>query len=502
MLLISVFPDPTASESLPSQDGLGPWLEKLRNSDPKVRCEALERLATMGADTERTVPAVLECLKDPDWVVREKADEVLDRIVPGVEEAVPLLIEKLSDPCWFARQAAAEALGIIGPGAKEAVPRLIEKFRQDNEIVRMRAAEALARIGKPAIPALIRILENVYGFSRDRELSVWSLGQMGPEASQAAPALLQALIRDENDLVRQAAAEALTKIRGISEAEVNKAQQDSEICFRSRSDAKKPPLKIDKMAVPTLIEKLTTRDYSEVESVAEALVKLGLNGSQAAPALLEALRYYRKHSFGVSKIASGFFKMGKDAVPILLDGLKDRELRVLIILILGEMGKDAVDAAPSLLPFLDLEDPIPETFPAVPEVLRRPPISNVRGEPDPMVRMIVAETLGKMGSSAQVAVPALISRLNDRNAEVRKAALEALYKIGSPIQKIVAPVIQCVNDADANVRWKAVEVLGKMGPRAKAAESALVQKLKDPDEYVRWEAQHALHMMRKNEAPQ
>lgn len=71
----------------------------------------------------------------------------------------------------------------MGPAAREAVPALIETLRDENE------------------SAVVR------------QWAAWSLGQIGPDARGAVPALVEAL-GDASPNVREAAAEALEKIRG------------------------------------------------------------------------------------------------------------------------------------------------------------------------------------------------------------------------------------------------------------------------------------------------
>ena len=50
-------------------------------------------------------------------------------------------------------------------------------------------------------------------------------------------------------------------------------------------------------------------------------------------------------------------------------------------------------------------------------------------DPDPRVRQIAAEALGRFGSLAASAEPALSKALDDSNADVRKAASDALLSI-------------------------------------------------------------------------
>jgi HEAT repeat protein len=66
-------------------------------------------------------------------------------------------------------------------------------------------------MGKEVVPYLIDLLKD--DTWEMRRGSAWMLGKLGPEARDAIPALTEAL-KDENEVVRQKAAEALKKIEG------------------------------------------------------------------------------------------------------------------------------------------------------------------------------------------------------------------------------------------------------------------------------------------------
>jgi HEAT repeat protein len=117
--------------------------------------------------------------------------------------------------------AAALALRDLGPRAREAVPTLAVALKARDTILRGLAMGALGQIGpeaKVAVPDLLAVL-NKRGTDDPgaslhlRGCAVWALGQIGPQAKEANPALIRTL-RDKalpGDL-RKGAAEALGKI--------------------------------------------------------------------------------------------------------------------------------------------------------------------------------------------------------------------------------------------------------------------------------------------------
>ena len=117
---------------------------------------------------------------------------------------------------------AAVALGVLGRDARPAVSPLIHTALWDEDpAVRVEAAVALWKIdrnkGPLVIPALIKALAN------DNELICWIaadyLGQIGPEAREAVPALRQALRRPfKIGLIRKGVALALQRFDGQTTA--------------------------------------------------------------------------------------------------------------------------------------------------------------------------------------------------------------------------------------------------------------------------------------------
>ena len=177
---------------------LSAWIKQFQEvEDYGARVQAADALAAIGAPA---APALAESLQDPE--LRFLASVSLKKIGPP---AVPEVIRVLSDPDEETRLAAAGVLGGIGPQAKEAVPALMEMVKKGSSMERWVALEALGNIGpaaKAAIPLVLSILEH----------------KGGPDltTSQKLRALkvLEGLLRDENALVRRAAASVLERIGG------------------------------------------------------------------------------------------------------------------------------------------------------------------------------------------------------------------------------------------------------------------------------------------------
>ena len=143
------------------------------------------------------------------------------------------------------------------------------------------------------------------------------------------------------------------------------------------------------------------------------------------------------------------------------------------------------------------------------------------GDTNASVRRAAASSLGNL--KARKAVPTLITTLADKNREVRAAAADALGNIEddraiAPLLKVIgdespevreraldalgrfehdvpaAPIIAVLSDPRPNIRQRAADILGNIGDRSAVA--PLVKLLKDPQADVRREALHALERIK------
>jgi serine/threonine protein kinase/HEAT repeat protein/Tfp pilus assembly protein PilZ len=333
-------------DSLPST-GTGPidvsaLIEALRHEDVSVREWAAVALGHLGPAAKDAVAALRAALKNSMSGIRDWAAAALGGIGPEAREAIPDLVGALKDESRFVRAAAAAALGAMGPSAKDVVPDLVGALRDENANVRWRAAAALGEIGpeaRAAIPALLSALEDrdvsttdavalalekvigkpepspqprpeppipeapgtadlgslILSLTTDDDQSVrWraaaALGDMGPAAKEAIPALTGAL-EDKDNTVRCEAARALGRMDSAAKEAVPAlaaALRDEDEVLRHHAAAALGLIGPDALAaVPALIEALRERDFLEPDEAQEALFNIG---RAAGPALIEALR--------------------------------------------------------------------------------------------------------------------------------------------------------------------------------------------------------------------
>jgi HEAT repeat protein len=224
-------------------------LEGVTHADPALRQRAHEALRQFGPKARAAVPALIKLFGNPRIAyVYGDAPETIARIDPSQTDpaalavlagltsadafnraeialalwhldrtgprAVGMLEAALRDPDFSVRVRAAENLARIGADARAALPTLVRALEDDIEMVRVEAARAIARID-PRHPRGVAFLAGVLADPGSqptaREKAAVYLGEMGPDAKPAVPALRDAL-RDRLLETRWLAAAALRKV--------------------------------------------------------------------------------------------------------------------------------------------------------------------------------------------------------------------------------------------------------------------------------------------------
>ncbi len=264
--------------------------QALAHRDARVREGAAEVLRDFGPQARMAVT------RDPSERVRCRAAQALGASGREETEALRGLERALDDEAAAVRAAAAEGLGIWGRGAGNALPLLTKKLRDRDTGVRVAAARSLWLIDDEVdqvVPVLIDALN-------DRSVG-WQapfvLGEIGPQASGAIPALVEALKRE-----------------------------------RVPHPLRTPP---------------------------SAALALGLIGPAAVPDLIATLHDERASVRTGAAIALGLIGLpAKDAVPTLITLLKDKELEVreASALSLGAIGPETKEIIPALKELIRDED--------------------------------------------------------------------------------------------------------------------------------------------------
>ena len=276
--------------------------ERGETADEATELWALKALARFGPVAESVAPIVVKILNDEteDEFPRIAAIETLGRIGPQRAEVLPALIGVIRlvlqspdvedhAPEMQRAVAAAEMLELFGGNAASAVPVLIQSARSRSLLLRRSAANTLGLIGPaadPAIPTLVDLL--LFDESEEvRDLAARALGRIG---SASEPPLVQ-LLTDEDIGVRVRAAQAFAEMRAVAPASQDALQTAAEqddprvavaalaSLWKSAGDAAS--------VIPGALQLLAHPDREVRMRAAELLEALGPAAAPALPELRE-----------------------------------------------------------------------------------------------------------------------------------------------------------------------------------------------------------------------
>ncbi len=446
--------------------------------DALTRSHAAHALGEIHADPQQDLPALEKLLKDDTASVRAHATGAIGQYAATAQPAVPALIAALADRDEHVRLAAARALGSIGPGAAAAVPALAKALDDPLGSVTLEAADALGHIGAASLPAIIARLQD----QNMQPIMIMVIGQLGPEAKDAVPALIK-LLDSSDDPIRREVMLALGSIGPGANAAVDKL-----LAMLQNQQAKLRPgaayalARIGAVqAVPTLKQTVKeTGDRLLAMSSAWALVTLEPQNAEFVAIALPQLISGLTHELALvrTEAANALGRIGPRAdaaVPALVKAARDPDptVRLAAIGALGEMGPVAAkDAAPVLSVLID--------------------------HTDPDLRRSAADAVGRMGASARGAIPALQQMQTLNDPIDRSMATIALVRIDPQPAAVAAALphlTAALQSPYAGERLEAAALLGQLGHKAASAKPALEQATKDADEQVRKAASEALRQV-------
>jgi HEAT repeat protein len=217
-------------------------------------------------------------------------------------------------------------------------------------------------------------------------------------------------------------------------------------------------------SVTALIEKLTKGNHEEQLLALYALGELGPKASPAVPTLTKKLEDKNAHIRAGAAVTLGYIGPdAKTAIPALLSTLKDGE-------------KNVRAASASALSGIGVKEK---------KILLA--LHDALNEPDALDRVEIAESLARLDPDSDVAISTVTNvLLKDEDPGNRSWAALSLGNIKSSKIAVAIPcLITALNDKSASVRTFAAQSLGKYGPDAKAAIPSLTRALQDSDNDVR-----------------
>jgi HEAT repeat protein len=264
-------------------------LKGLRSKDPRGRSMSAGLLGGLGANAAPAIPALIEAMDDEDELARNVASFSLTKIG---SQAIPSLIKATKDKRVNVRVGAVWSLGGFDKDAMSAVPALIERLRDENVKVRRKAAWALWRIrpdADSAVTALVEALKDTDDpkDARDASVGEWAtrcLGDLGPRAKAAVPALTEILKEKDLrlqkkavDILGQIGPEAKPAVVALREILLDK---NADLAVRQSIPAALVNIDANAEAVLRVLEKaMNDSDRIIRAEAAKALKKVGARGS-------------------------------------------------------------------------------------------------------------------------------------------------------------------------------------------------------------------------------
>ncbi|MDB6033665.1 MAG: polymerase, sigma-24 subunit, subfamily [Verrucomicrobiales bacterium] len=415
------------------------------------RLKAVEFLGWMGSSATNAIPALIKALEDGERDVRQAAAHSLGRIGPEAKSAVPALLEALH----FSESAASQALVQIAPDSKEVAMGLLEMLQDNTQPPSMEIIKDLAQMRSQAaliVPVLadlgkgvdiqtrsevIRTLEKLEVASPDAKAARQAL--MPQEVATLVPAFrtaTEARLSNQDDLQKQANDEDRVKLLLEALQGKDRALNPNDVGALGKYGA------AAKAAVPLLLP-LIDNDNSAIAQ--NAINSLGRIGPDAKPALGRILKALDDPELVIRwQAANALWRIDsqyiQQSVAILVESFNSKDSRSVswgYAMVLGQLGKQATAAIPSLRKALASEDHDLRIFaakalfqidPKQAEVVV-PALINVLKQRRAMNPHMAAEELGKLGVTGKAAIPVLREALSSGNPELRASAAKALTEI-------------------------------------------------------------------------
>jgi HEAT repeat protein len=310
------------------------------------------------------------------------------------KDDVPALLKQLDDKDEAVRLKAAKTLGRMGVDAKDALDALREAARSDPDAdVRSVAKQSLQKIqdalseqgGKEIRKVLEPLVKDLKNKRPEYRLkAIEKLAEMGTSAREAGGALVDCIVTDRSQTVREAAIEALEKVDpAVHKHVVTLLFDSSEQAKRTAVSALGDMGTRGKAALPALLlhyQNEVLRGYDAVNALV-AVVRVAPDNRATVQVVLEAVSMpplggdRGTRLFLLRSKAIGLLKdlklEPKQVVPALIAALNDGTCRVQAIQELGKLGPEAKVALPILTRLkLDSSGQVPEAAAAAIDAIK------------------------------------------------------------------------------------------------------------------------------------
>jgi HEAT repeat protein len=437
----------------------------LRGPDKSVRLAALRAAGRIGS--RKMTNAAVKALGDPDPDLRVEAAFDLGLIADPA--SVDALAAHLRDPESRVAAACAEALGRI------VTPEVLKKLRsvlwvntgeKPDEPLVTAVLDVLWRFGEPAV------VSDVVHFARSESLSVrtaaaYCIMRLG--TPDALPTILE-LLKDPDPIVRSYAARATNAFRQEgSRGALADALKDPDWHVRVNALKTLSDLTAED-AVPAMIPTLQDRNFQVKMAALQALQ------SFRGETVVEALRPYvgdaepKIRALALEGVVSA--ASDEESLSFLTEDVRNDPSPLVRSVVARELGK--LQREDDLKAMLGDKDPrvlseVVSELAGVEGDAALPTLLDVLKDPDPVVRATAAEEIGKLREKAPVSVlrEAYRRSMGDPIQDARLALLELLSKYKDSFEAKTV-LVDALADPDWLIRTKAAQVAAAMGRKVDA----------------------------------
>lgn len=462
-----------------------------QDGDPAVAHAAAVALLRVQVDASQ-LPRLVAALEGDDWDLQLAAADVLAELGTAAKPAAPALVALLQErnPAldrtvvlrlprartqhWNVREAAALALGAIGPIDDVPIAAALHETLHDREwAAREGAVRALAAFpGEPTVLAVCATLlaDDTWSCRRAAAETLTRLVGDGDALLAKVVGAMAAALRDEDGGVRRLAAEFLGARGAASAAAVPSLVEllaSPNVKYREYAAAALrgigPAAAAAKQALIASHEELAGSDRYDAKSaqreIVAALAAVAPDARKDLPEL-DALLSEREQPVTPAAVQR------QEALVAALAALQDASLEKRLGALSGITAMHAVEAIPSLAPWL-------------------------AADRDPKERVAAIQVL--MWLDAEALVPQLRALLDDDEPELRHAAAAALAMFADTesMAKVAAVLAERLPAASKDELW----YLGLTGVQGLAP--AFERIVADPQEPMlrRWGATQALALL-------
>ncbi|KAI8623482.1 ARM repeat-containing protein [Xylariaceae sp. FL1651] len=311
------------------------------------------------------------------------------------------------------------------------------------------------------------------GSNQQKSTILKSLSWSSRYLSNTAVETIVELLKNTNQDVRRAAADALGKQSNLSdravEAIIELLKDTNQDVRRAAVNALRNQSNLSDTVVKAIIELLKDTNQDVRWAAAEALRNQSNLSDRAVEAIVELLKDTNQN---VRRAAADAFRKQSN--------LSDRAVEAIVELLKDTNPNVRRAAADALRNQSNLSD---RAVKAIIELLK---------DTNQDVRRAAADALRNQSNLSDTAVKAIIELLKDTNQDVRWAAAEALKNQSNLSDRAVKTIIELLKDTNQNVRRAAADTLKNQSNLSDTVVEAIVELLKDTNQNVRWAAADAL----------